>query len=136
MIDKLVAALNVIHGVQGIYYWLPSPNTTGPEGGCLVRDVPLNAAFSNTLITTEDYNIIQNNVQVLFSQPLAGTSASAGVPDVGNSAFSTPIQSFNKNTTDAQGSVSSKTQNMLGNKRNKKLSDAGNALQIIEMIMG
>jgi hypothetical protein len=136
MIDKLVAALNVIHGVQGIYYWLPSPNTSGPEGGCLIRDVPLNAAFSNTLITTEDYNIIQNNVQVLFSQPLIGTSASAGVPDVGNSAFSTPIQSFNKNTTDAQGSVSSKTQNMLGNKRNKKLGDAGNALQIIEMIMG
>lgn len=136
LIDKLIAALNVIHGVQGIYYWLPSPNTTGPEGGCLVREVPLNANFSNFLITTEDYNIIQNNVQVLFSQPLIGTSASAGVPDVGNSAFSTPIQSFNKNTTDAQGSVSSKTQNMLGNKRNKKLGDAGNALQIIEMIMG
>lgn len=136
MIDKLVAALNVIHGVQGIYYWLPSPNTSGPEGGSLIRDVPLNAAFSNTLITTEDYNIIQNNVQVLFSQPLIGTSASAGVPDVGNSAFSTPIQSFNKNTTDAQGSVSSKTQNMLSSKRNKKLGDASTALQIIEMIMG
>ena len=136
MIDKLVAALHVVQNAQGVYYWLPSPNTTGPEGGCNPRPVPLNPNFSADLVTDEDYNIIQNQIQALFSQPLSATSASGAVPDLGNSAFTTPIMSFNKNTTDAQGSLSSNTMNMLNTKRTKKLSDAANALQIIEMIMG
>ena len=44
--------------------------------------------------------------------------------------------SFNADTTNALGSVSSNTMETLANKRNKKLSDAGSALQTIEMIMG
>lgn len=136
MIDKLVAALHVVQKAQGIYYWLPSPNTSGPEGGCKIRPVPLNPNFFNTLVTVADYDIIQNQIQALFSQPLAATSSSNGVPDLGNSAFTTPIMSFNKNTTNAQGSISSNTMSVLGTQRNKKLADAGNALQIIEMIMG
>jgi len=136
MVDKLIQALQTVQAVQGIYYFLPSPNTMGPEGGCNIRPVPINKLFSKNLITTNDLDIIINQLQVLFSQPLGGTSSANSIPDIAQSAFSTPIMSFNKNTTDAQGSLSSQTMNTLANKRKQILNDAINSLQIIEMIMG
>lgn len=136
MIQKLVKALHVVQGVQGVYYWLPIPNTTGPEGGCQIRSVPLNTNFSQSLITGEDFCIIYNQAQALFSSiSVAATQANA-IPDKGGYAFGNEPFSFNKDTTNAQGDVSGKTMNVLGKRRNKKLSDAGDALQIIEMIMG
>lgn len=136
MVQKLVQALHVVQRVQGVYYWLPIPNTTGPEGGSQIRNVPLNTNFSQTLITNEDFNIIYNQAQALFSSISVAASQANAVPDKGGYAFDNPPFSFNKDTTNAQGDVSSKTMNVLGKSRNKTLGDAGDALQIIEMIMG
>jgi hypothetical protein len=137
VMQKLVQALHVVHAAQGIYYWLPIPNTTGPEGGCNIRNVPLNQNFSANLITDEDLNVILNQAQVIFANlNVAATQANA-IPDKGGYAFGgQPFMSFNADTTNALGSVSSNTMETLANKRNKKLSDAGSALQTIEMIMG
>jgi hypothetical protein len=138
LMQKLVIALHKVQAVQGVYYWLPIPNTTGPEGGSQIRDVPLNANFHQFLVTTEDFNIIYNQAQVIFSNiSIAATQANA-VPDPGGYAFnfnSAPI-SFNKDTSNAQGDLSTRTMNVLGKKRNKKLADASTALQTIEMILG
>jgi hypothetical protein len=135
LIKKLVVSLQKVHLAQGIYYWLPMPNTTGPEGGSNIRDVPLNQNFSNNLVTDEDFNIIYNQTQVLFSNITVAATQANAIPDRGGYAFGGNF-SFNKDTTDAQGDVSSNTQNNLAAKRNKILNDASDALQIIEMIMG
>lgn len=138
LMQKLVVALHKVQAIQGIYYWLPVPNTNGPEGGSQVRDVPLNSNFSQSLITSEDFNIIYNQAQVIFSNISTAATQANAIPDPGGYAFtfnSAPV-SFNKDTTNAQGDLSSRTMNILGKKRNKKLSDASTALQTIEMIMG
>lgn len=138
LMQKLVVALHKVQAVQGVYYWLPVPNTSGPEGGSQIRDVPLNSNFSQTLITSEDFNIIYNQAQVIFSNISTAATQANAIPDPGGYAFtfqSSPI-SFNKDTSNAQGDLSSRTMNILGKKRNKKLTDASTALQTIEMILG
>jgi len=136
MMNKLVIALHNVHHAQGIYYWLPVPSVSGPEGGSDIRDVPLNPNFINQLITAEDFNIINNQVQVLFSNIDIAASQANAIPDIGDYAFSHPIFGFGKSTTDALGDVSGNTMDTLTKTRVKVLTDASNALQVIEMIMG
>jgi hypothetical protein len=138
LMQKLVVALHKVQAVQGIYYWLPVPNTTGPEGGSQIRDVPLNSNFSQSLITDEDFNIIYNQAQVIFSNISIAATQANGTPDPGGTSLgfnSSPI-TFNKDTSNAQGDRSTNTMNILGKKRDKKLTDASTALQTIEMILG
>lgn len=136
MMNKLVIALHNVQYAQGLYYWLPVPSAQGPEGGSDIRDVPLNPNFLNELITDKDFDIINNQVQVLFSGIDIAASQANAVPDIGGYAFSHPIFGFGKSTTDALGDVSGNTMDTLVKTRNKVLTDAGNALQVIEMIMG
>lgn len=138
--DTLITAMQTIHKAQGAYYWLPQPDPKGPEAGCTVRAVPLNASLPMTLITNPgDLNIILNQAQVVLSQINSSLSQSNATPDVGGYSFSGFFNqklTFNDTTSNSQGNLSSNTSDTLSTKRNKLLSDAAQALQTVEMIMG
>jgi len=139
MMYKLVKSIHTIQFAQGKYYWLPIPSNLGPEGGCSVRDVPVNKNIDSLLITSKDFNIIYNKVQVAFSNLTSSSSQANTTPDKGGFAFNSFFNhkfSFNSSTSNAQGSLSSNTMNTMENERDSILSDASSALQIIEMIMG
>lgn len=142
MMKKLVTAMHTIHAAQGKYYWLPQPSTRGPEGGCVVRPVPLNKDISARLIgpsTPLDFNIAFSYSQSLLSNLTFSMSQATTKSDTGG--FSTDSMNVNKNTfnsssSNSQGDLSSRTKNMMVAKRQEVLRAAGDALQIVEMIMG
>lgn len=133
---KLVDSMRIIHARQGNYYWLPQPSTNGPEGGSTVRDVPLNSNISTDLITINDFDIITNQAQVILSSINSSISQSTATPDPGSYAFANYKLTFDPNTSNSQGDLSSKTKDTLTSKRKRLLTQAGDALQIVEMIMG
>lgn len=136
---KLVDAMRIVHAAQGKYYWLPIPANNGPEGGCSIRDVPLNSNISSDLITPDDFNIIMGQVQSIISSVNVTASQSTAVPDRGGYAFSGFFShklTFDASTSDSQGDLSSQTMETLTSKRNRLLGKAAEALQVIEMIMG
>lgn len=138
--DSLISAMQTIHKAQAAYYWLPQPDPKGPEAGCTTRPVPLNSTLPMTLITNPgDLNIILNQTQVVLSQINSSLSQSNATPDVGGYSFSGFFNqklTFDKSTSNAQGNLSSNTSDTLSTKREKVLSDAAQALQTVEMIMG
>lgn len=133
---KLVDSMRIIHAAQGTYYWLPSPSINGPEGGCSIRNVPINLKINPDLITVNDFNIINNQAQIIISNINPNVAQSTAIPDPGSYAFSNYKLTFDSGTSNSQGSWSSKTQETLTNQRKRLLSKAGDALQIVEMIMG
>lgn len=142
MMKKLVTAMHTIHAAQGKYYWLPQPSTRGPEGGCTVRPVPLNKDISSRLIgpsTPLDFNIAFSYSQSLLSNLPFSTSQASTTSDTGG--FSTDSLNVNKNTfnsssSNSQGDLSSRTKEMMVARRKEVLRAAGDALQVVEMIMG
>lgn len=136
MMSKLVGSIGIVQEVQGDYYWLPIPNSAGPEGGCSIRDVPLSKNISSTLITSADFDIIEKQIGVLLSNLSSLTPNSTATPDPGSFAFSTYKLTFDSSTSDANGNLSAKSQDTINTTRNSALEEAGEALQIIEMIMG
>lgn len=138
--DSLITAMQTIHKAQAAYYWLPQPDSNGPEAGCTVRPVPLNSNFTIDLMTIPgDLNIIINQSQVVLSQINSSLSQSNAVPNVGGTAFSGFFNqklTFDDTTSNSQGNLSANTSDTLSTKRNKLLNDAGQALQTVEMIMG
>lgn len=136
LMAHLVASMNIIHAAQGIYYWLPIPAANGPEAGCTTRDVPLNQNISTDLITSDDFNIIKNQVQVILSSVTSIIAQPTATPDPGDYAFSNYKLTFDPATSDSQGDWGAKTKETLAAKRNRVLSKAGEALQVVEMIMG
>ena len=137
MIKKLVASLGIIHAAQGAYYWLPIPSTKGPEGGCTIRPILLNQNVPATLIAVpNDSDLIFNQLQVLVSSLTTVSANANSTPDRGGFALPNQTITFDSSTSDSLGSHSSQTMDTLTSRRNRKLSDAGDALQVIEMIMG
>jgi hypothetical protein len=139
MMVKLVKSIHVIHAAQGTHYWLPAPSNLGPEGGVSIRAVPLNQNVSTELLTPQDFNIAYNQAQVLLSNITASTSQANTTPDKGGFAFNAFFNhklTFDSSTSNSQGDISSQTMDTLAAKRNKILTRAGEALQVVEMIMG
>jgi hypothetical protein len=133
---KLVDSMRIIHARQGSYYWLPIPSISGPEGGSTVRSVPLNSNVSTDLMTINDFDIINNQAQVILSSLTPTIATSTSTPDAGGYAFSNYKLTFDTSTSDSVGDLSTRTQNNLNTQRNRLLSQASDALQIVEMIMG
>lgn len=133
---KLVDSMRIVHARQGSYYWLPIPDTTGPEGGCSIRDVPLSKNIDPALITPADFDIIEKQIGVLLSNLNSSTPAPSATPDPGSFAFSSYKLTFDSSTSDAGGNLSVQSQETVNTIRNSALEQAGDALQIIEMIMG
>jgi hypothetical protein len=133
---KLVNSMRIVHAAQGAYYWLPQPSNAGPEAGSTVRDVPLNVNVSQSLMTSNDFDIIANQAQVLLSSLSTNLTQPTATPDIGGFAFSNYKLTFDSTSSNSQGDVSSQTQETLTKKRTRLLNKAGDALQIVEMIMG
>jgi hypothetical protein len=137
MMQSLVNSMRIVHAAQGTYYWLPQPAISGPEAGSSVRPVPINQNFSSTLVAVPgDSDIIFNQAQSLFSGLTTNSAQANAVPDRGGFAFSGQTLTFDNSTSDSLGDLSSQTMETLSAKRTRLLTKAGNALQIIEMIMG
>jgi hypothetical protein len=139
MMTKLAKSMRVIHSAQSKYYWLPQPLTSGPEGNCTIRPVFLNSNIPSTLITTNDFNIAFNLSQVLLSSLNSTLANSNPAPDVGGFGLNDSLNNkntFDSSTSNSQGDLSSRTMNLMKGKRDAELIAAGNALQIVEMIMG
>lgn len=136
---KLVDSMRIVHAAQGKYYWLPIPSNSGPEGGCTIRDVPLNSKISSDLMTPGDLDIVMNQAQVLFSNINTTASQATSIPDRGGYAFAGFFShklTFDSSTSNSQGDLSSKTMETITSKRTRLLNRAAEALQVIEMIMG
>lgn len=137
MMVKLVDSLRLIHKAQGLYYWIPLPSTSGPEGGSSVRDVFVPTLIARDLVTQADFNILLKIVQSNSNQFNAQTASVNGVPDVGGFAFNNFFQtSFGPETTEALGNTSQQTLDGLNNTRKRILQRANEALRTIEIIMG
>lgn len=138
MIKALVQAMNYIHARQGSFYWLPQPSTSGPEGGCSVRDVPLNSSFAQDtrLFTLNDLDILEKQIQVFLNGVTSDTSESNAIPDLAGTDRPSPKLTFDNDTSDSEGDVPTDNFETLTNRRSRLLSRAGDALQTVEMIMG
>lgn len=137
---KLVDAMRMVHARQGSYYWLPIPDTSGPEGGCDTRDVPirLGSNLDRNLLTVNDFDIIEKQASTLISSLNSSILQTNNTPvsDVGSYAFSNYKLTPDPSNSDSYGNLSQKTQNKLDSIRATSLGQAADALQIIEMIMG
>ena len=144
---KLVQSTNTISAAQGLYYWLPIPSILGPEGGCTVRNAILNQNFSPNLVTSADLDVIKSEAQVFFSNITSDTAQATAAPDRsgtslqnnGQFAFSGFFNhkfTFDSSTSSSMGDLSTQNNDTLTGVRSSILTKAGDALQIIEMIMG
>lgn len=137
MIDALVAALKKIHSRQSSYYWLPIPSQNGPEGGCTIRDVPINQNFnSDNLVNPGDTDIIINQLQFFMTNLNSGSSKANAIPDIAGANAPNVGFQFDSDTSDSEGDVTSDTKNVLISIRKQLLTEASEALQTVEMIMG
>lgn len=137
---KLVDAMRIVHARQGSYYWLPIPSIYGPEGGCEIREVPtrLGDNLDLILLTVNDFDIFEKEASTLLSNLNSSILQTKKNPtsDVGGYAFGPHKLSFNDSTSNSQGNLTQKSQANLSKIRASSLAQAGEALQIIEMIMG
>lgn len=136
LMSKLVDCIRIVYARQGSYYWLPIPSTLGPEGGCTIRDVPLSVNIDRTLLTVNDFDIIEKQIGVILSNLNSTATIPTTTPDAGSYAFSNYKLTFDPSTSDSQGSLSAQSQVTLTTIRNNSLGQASEALQVIEMIMG
>ena len=136
LVDALVAAMNTIHARQGNFYWLPSPSQSGPEGGCDIRAVPINIKFRPEFLTINDRDIIKNQLDYFMTNINSGASQANAIPDIAGVSSPGPGITFDTDTSDAEGDVTANAQENLTTRRTRLLKDAGEALQIVEMIMG
>src|SRR6185369_2430986 len=110
--------------------------TSGPEGGCSIRDVPLSDKIDSALLTAADFDIIEKQIGVLLSNLNSTATIPTTTPDTGSYAFSNYKLTFDPSTSDSQGSLSAQSQVTITKIRNNSLEQASEALQVIEMIMG
>ena len=137
MIKKLVESIRIVHAAQGAYYWLPIPSTSGPEGGCTIRPILVNQNVpANLIAVPNDSDLIFNQLQMLVSSLTTVSANANAIPDRGGFGLPNQTITFDASTSDSLGNHSAQTMDTLSNRRNRKLADAGNALQVIEMIMG
>jgi hypothetical protein len=133
---KLADAANIIRKRQGDHYWLPEPSVTGPEGGSGVKPVQVSSQILTMPTTPHDFDIIAKQAQVILSSVTSTITQSTATPDPGGFTFSNYKLTFDSSTSDAQGDLSTQSQDMLDMTRTKFLTEANDALQIVEMIMG
>lgn len=137
LVSKLVQSMNIIQKAQAIYYWLPAPAVTGPEGGSSVLPVTLNQQLATSnLFTQSDTDIILNQLQVFFSNLNSTVAQATATPDKGGYTPPSPKITFDSSSSSSQGNISENTQDTLSKKRDKQLNNASGALQVVEMIMG
>lgn len=139
MCARLVKAQKEIKKVQSIYYWLPEPNSIGPEGGCDIKKIIVSKDFPSNLITTADKSIIDTVLIQATNQFNVDTADMDGTPDVGGfafDAFSDDSTIKFENGKPATGDSATEQLDKNNKKRNQYLGAANDALRTIEIIMG
>lgn len=140
MCKTLVDAQQTIKFAQSQYYWLPLPSTTGPEGGSDISSIiisnKLPVGGSTGFVTESDKEIIKATLNQSVAQFDAQTATVNGVPDNGGFAFDSFKLTFNTDTSDAFGNKGKTELDYLSKERDSVLTDANDALQTIEIIMG
>lgn len=135
MLAELIQAQKAIDKVQKNYYWLPIPSKTGPEGGVSVRPTILSEKLVEKVvfITEIDYQHIIAELNKLSNQ----SAASIGYASVKRRpVFPLAATIFNPNVNDSAGDNIVDNFKELTKIRDLAMKQAGDALQIIEMIMG
>lgn len=136
LMKKLVSAQNTITEAQGQYYWLPAPSTSGPEQGCAVQGVFLPTVISPTLVTEKDKAILLSLADTTVNSVTSEGALATGSPEAADFGLPTPTVTFGPDTTTGYGNNASQNLDTLSQKRSKALAAAGEALQVIEIIMG
>lgn len=135
--SKLGQSIRTVKAAQGLYYWLPIPSVLGPEAGSDISEIIISSNFDSNLVTNEDFIIIKSSVSNFLSSLTVGAADATSTPDrSGNVTNASYKFSFDSNTSDSLGNVAESNYNSLSKKRRSTLSNAADALQIIEMIMG
>jgi hypothetical protein len=136
LVDALVDQMQFIHGIQGLWYWLPKPDQRGPEGGCTVRNLPITEGFNTDFYTTLDKDVVANQIQFFIANITSSAAQANAIPDLAGTGKTIPVFTFDSNTSDSEGDTTSDTMKTLTQRRTSELTDAGRALQVVEMIMG
>jgi len=137
MAYTLAQAEYQIKEAQSSYYWLPKPSKNGPEEGVSTRGLFLPTIIGYNLQTKLDADIIKAiTFDILNSQGPEVVNADAVTVDVGHFAFDNFQQTFHPETSGAFGNINIENKENLLQKRTRVLNSAGNALRIIEIIMG
>lgn len=136
IMKKLVDAHKTVADAQKEHYWLPSPSTIGPEGGCSVQGVFFPTFIKNTLVTEKDANIFFSRTKDTLTRLTTSGITASGQPSPGDFGLTTNQVSFGPDTTDAMGDNNARNLKSVSSSRNRMLSDANTALQITEIIMG
>lgn len=136
MTKKLIQSQHDIQIAISSYYWVPSPSTTGPEGGSAVQGVFLSSSVSEDFITSNDQDIINAQIRSIVNSANNLVAPANGTPDVGGFAFDSFKTTFGPDTSTGLGDNSSQNLDSLVSKRNVILKKANDALRLIEIIMG
>lgn len=138
MIETLSLASKSIDQYQSLYYWLPIPSTTGPEGGCQVNKV-----FSNlptTLCTPKEDFIRIKSSEVFLEEIIKMSEEAKGKPNVFNGNVNFPLGNFTNTFTSKVSDAAELTIEQQLTKsvtqRNNDLAKANNSLKDIEIITG
>lgn len=137
MAGKLYEAQHKIKEVQSEYYWLPIPSTTGPEGGVEVRTILSQFSVLTSqagLATQNDYDLFE--AIALNSLALANASINTVNSTPGTNNTSQINTTLLPDTTTAYGDSKIKVLDKLNDRRNQAMTEAGQALRTIEIIMG
>lgn len=134
MIIKLVEAQNIIESIQSKYYWIPIPDSRGPDFGNSSQSIFLNVP--DNFRTEADKEIIQLKVTTVVNQLNTQVTPITNTADVGGFAFDSIKTTFDSDTSNAYGDLSEKNLNDLIAIREHDLKNAEDALRTIEIIMG
>jgi hypothetical protein len=130
---KLVDAQKIIKVAQGLYYWVPVPSTTGPEGGCTVQGVFLPTVLDPRLSTKLDKQIVIAIAKSVTNNLNTDSAQAAAANDPVNFTNKT---TFGPDTAGGLGDNNNTNLETLSQSRNRILSKAGNALRTVEIITG
>lgn len=136
MCRKLVDAQDEIKAVQALYYWLPIPSTSGPEGGCTISDIITSGKLptgDNSSFVTESDDALIN---ATYRQASSRYNTQTINEDKGQFAFEEIKTTFSNDTTEALGDKISEQVSSLTKTRNYDMAVANDALRTVEIIMG
>lgn len=136
MMKQLTGALTAIHKAQSLYYWLPSMSSSGPEAGVNVQDPFLPNNISQQLVTKRDRDLLNRIISASLNKLDQQAAQARGIPDVGGFAFESFKTTFNSDTSSSFQDGNQLSVNNMSAERKTILSQAGNGLRTVEIIMG
>src|SRR5208283_238826 len=114
LMTKLVEAIHVVAEAQGLYYFLPMPSKTGPEGGFTVRNIIIsqNVITNNSnVITDDDFDLAFVQLQALMTSLTSAVAQPNAVPDAAGASSTNGVIgnkiTFDTNTSNALGNLNS-----------------------------